>query len=225
MSRPDETEAAVRDAYGGLSRLVLTLTDEQSWQASGCAGWAVRDLVFHCLSDAHRALRALGNPAPPLAEPDRDAVTYWQDWRPPDEPAPDELRWTRVSASAWSSFRPLAEMYVEGAAAVVVSAARVPATDLVVTQGHVLSVSDLLSTLAVEATVHHLDISGPLGTTGPGPSALAEVRRVLDGLLGSPEPVGWDDPTYALVGTGRRPLTTGERERLGTAASRFPLFG
>lgn len=218
-------EAAVRDAYGGLSALALSLTDDQAWAPSGCTGWSARDLLFHCLSDAHRALRALATPAGPDAEPDRDAVTYWLAWKPGNDPARDELRWTRVSASAWPSVRPLAQLYAEAASAVLVAAGRAQDEDLVQTQGHVLRVDDLLSTLAVEAAVHHLDLSDPLGLTGPGPRPLAEVRRVLDGLLGEPEPLGWDDATYALVGTGRRPLSRADRERLGPLADRFPLFG
>jgi hypothetical protein len=218
-------EAGVRDAYGGLSRLAVSLTDDQAWRPSGCAGWAVQDVLFHCLADAHRALRALATPAVEDAAPGRDAVTYWQDWPPGSDENGAGLRWVRISASLFPSIGSLAAMYAEASAAVLVAARRVQPDDLVQTQGHVLSVADLLSTLAVEAAVHHLDLSGPLEVPGPKQPALAEVRRVLDGLLGEPEPVGWDDATYALTGTGRRPLTQAERERLGPLAERFPLFG
>jgi hypothetical protein len=227
-------EAAVRDAYGGLSRLALTLTEEQAWLPSGCTGWTLRDLLFHCLADCHRALRALGTPAPPGTVADTDAVSYWRSWRPDPDPAAqltgEELRWTRVSASAWPSVAPLAAMYAEAAGAVLVSAARVRPDDLVRTQGHTLSVDDLLSTLAVEATVHHLDLVAPLAARAadaaqPGPAALHETRRVLDGLLGRAVPVAWDDVTYALAGTGRRPLTAGERADLDELAAAFPLLG
>jgi hypothetical protein len=33
-----EAEAAVRDAYGGLSRLALSLTDDQAWVADRDGG-------------------------------------------------------------------------------------------------------------------------------------------------------------------------------------------
>ena len=61
----------------------------------------------------------------------------------------------------------------------------------------------------------------------PGPAAgpLAEVRRVLDGLLGRPLPESWDDVTAARRGTGREPLTDDDRAELGSAAAAFPLFG
>ena len=45
----------------------------------------------------------------------------------------------------------------------------------------------------------------------PDPRALALVRRVLDGLLGTQVPLGWDDKTYALRGTGRGGLTDDEQ--------------
>ena len=51
------------------------------------------------------------------------------------------------------------------------------------------------------------------------------MRRVLDGLLGTPLPGDWDDRTCALKGTGREPVTADERSALGALADRLPLFG
>ena len=87
------------------------------------------------------------------------------------------------------------------------------------------AVDDLLSTLAVEAAVHHLDLVAHLERPGPASQPLAEVRRVLEGLLGRPLPAGWDDATAARRGTGREPLTAADRAELGDAAAAFPLFG
>ena len=113
----------------------------------------------------------------------------------------------------------------ETTAAVLVSAGRVAADDLVATQGHVLTVADLLSTLTVEAAVHHLDLVAHLDRPGPAAGPLAEVRRVLEELLGQRLPPGWDDVTAARRGTGRQSLTEADRAVLGAAADRFPLFG
>jgi hypothetical protein len=95
----------------------------------------------------------------------------------------------------------------------------------VATQGHALTAADFLATLAVEATIHHLDLIVEL-PTAPRPSSrsLALVRRTLDGLLAAPTPAAWDDTTYALKGTGRSPLTDADRTHLGPLADRFPLF-
>jgi hypothetical protein len=48
------------------------------------------------------------------------------------------------------------------------------------------------------------------------------VRHVLDGLLGRPGPI-LDDTRYALVGTGREPLSTDEQNTFG--AGELPLLG
>ncbi len=73
--------------------------------------------------------------------------------------------------------------------------------------------------------MHYLDLTVALpGAPAPEPASLALVRRVLDGLLGARLPAAWDDVTAALRGTGREPLTEADRQALGTAAARFPLF-
>jgi hypothetical protein len=105
-------------------------------------------------------------------------------------------------------------------------AARACPHQLVTTQGHVLRTADFIGTLAVEATVHYLDMTVELPATAPpDPISLGLVRRVLDGLLGEAPPDDWGDLTYVLKGTGRLALTDTERARLGPAADRFPLFG
>jgi hypothetical protein len=181
------------------------------------------DLAFHLLSDARRALVAVHTPASGPA--DTDAVEYWTAWRPP-APGDDLEVWTtRVAASVHGGMQALAARYVETSAAVLVAAGRVAPDELVATQGHVLPVADLLSTLTVEATVHHLDLVVRLARPGPAAGPLGEVRRVLEGLHGAPLPARWDDATAARRGTGREPLTTRDRAELGPTADAFPLFG
>ena len=93
------------------------------------------------------------------------------------------------------------------------------------TQGHVLTTSDFVATLVVEATVHHIDL---LVSTRHGPepaaSALGITTRTLDLLLQAPRPAAWDDTTYIVRATGREPLSTDDRVTLGDAAARIPLF-
>ncbi|GCB43411.1 hypothetical protein SNL152K_696 [Streptomyces sp. NL15-2K] len=179
--------------------------------------------MFHCLADAQRALVALHTPA--SEPPDRDAVTYWQDWAPNPVGAAGGRRWTRVSAGMFLDFRQLRELYLETAAATVTAAEAARPDRRVSTQGHVLTAGDLMLTLAVEASIHHLDLVRELpGAPGPAPGALAAVRATLDGLLGRPVPLDWSDEHYARAATGRAPLTDAERLALGADADRFPLF-
>ncbi|MFG2455861.1 maleylpyruvate isomerase N-terminal domain-containing protein [Streptomyces sp. NPDC048523] len=213
----------LRAAYEAFAAVVRPLDDEESWRPTGCAGWVVRDLVFHCAGDAQRALVALHTPA--AGPPDRDAVTYWQDWAPDPAGAANGRRFERVSASMFLDFRQLRDLYLETTAATVNAAADARPDLWVATQGRVLTAGDLVLTLVVEATVHHLDLVIDLpDAPGPAPAGLAAVRATLDDLLGRPLPLDWSDEHYARAATGRAPLTEPERRALGTDADRFPLF-
>jgi uncharacterized protein (TIGR03083 family) len=215
---------AVRDAYQALAATVRPLGDEESWLPTDCTGWAVRDLLFHLAGDAQRALVAFHTPA--AGPPDRDAVGYWTAWRPDAAGAAHGRRWNRVAASMFLDFGQLRELYLETAAAAVRAAAATDPGLPVATQGHVLTAGDLMLTLAVEATVHHLDLTASLpAAPGPSPAGLRVVRATLDGLLGRPVPLDWSDEHYARAATGRAPLTAAERRALGPDADRLPLFG
>jgi hypothetical protein len=206
---------SLRTAYRELLAHTDGLDETTAWRPTGCAGWTARDLVFHLLTDAQRALVALGTPAEGAA--DVDAVSYWRAWQPGTPGAQAGRRSVRIMASVWTSASALTALYGE--------TARADGTALVATQGHVLTVDDLLATLAVEAAVHHLDLVAFCDGPGPGARSLAPVRTALDGLLGHPAPPDWDDARYALIGTGRASLTDAERAALGADAARLPLFG
>jgi hypothetical protein len=210
-------------AYRELSAVLSSLTVEEGFEPTGCQGWTAVDLGFHLLSDARRALVALHTPA--TGPPGTTAVDYWTAWRPP-EPGDDEELWsTRIAASVHGGLPGIAGRYAETSAAVLVAAGRASLADVVGTQGRTLTVADLLSTLTVEAAVHHLDLVVRLDAPGPSAEPLAEVRRVLEGLLGAGLPERWDDVTAARRGTGRERLTAEDRLQLGPGARRFPLFG
>ncbi len=212
-----------RDSYSAFGRVVRALDEDQSWTGTACQGWAVRDLTHHCLVDAQRALVALHSPSSRPA--DRDAVSYWRDWAPNGQGAAQGRRFSRVGASMFLNWGQLRDLYLETAAAVIDAAVSTSAQNAVGTQGHVLTADDLMRTLCVEATIHHLDLVVDLpGRAGPAASALGEVRRVLDGLVGQQVATGWADERYARVATGRVRLTAEEASELGPLAHRFPLF-
>ena len=218
----DTTLALLGTAYGDLAALLQDLDDDEAVRPTGCAGWAVLDLAQHLVFDVRRGLVATATPADGPA--DCDAVRYWRDWSQSSADAADDLWRTRVSASVAGGIAAVAAAYAETSAAALVSAARLGPADLVRTQGRVLPRDDLLSTLVVESAVHHLDLVRSLERPGPGAGPLAEVRRVLSGVLGSDLPVDWDDATAARRGTGREALTTADRAVLLGDADRFPLF-
>src|SRR3954453_3533284 len=165
----------VREAYDGLARVVADCDEDRSWAPTACRGWAVRDLTFHCLTDAQRALVAVHTPT--SDPPDRDAVTYWLDWAPDPVGTANGRRYVRVAASMFSDWEQLRDLYVATATAVSEALANFPPDRRVRTQGHVLTVEDLASTLCVEATIHHLDLVGNLSDPGPSGSGPARGPR------------------------------------------------
>ncbi|MGI8451464.1 MAG: maleylpyruvate isomerase N-terminal domain-containing protein [Streptosporangiaceae bacterium] len=229
----DLDHAAVLDALGTgyrkVTDVVTGLGEAELMRPTGCAGWAVTDVLFHQLLDAQRALVAFATPV--TEPPDRDDITYWAEFTPqPGEAgaqaragAAAHARFVRVAASAYQPGT-LARVWSETAAAVC-RAARACQATAVGTQGHVLRPADFTATLAVETAVHYLDLTVDLPTAPPpAPASLALVRRVLEGLLGSPLPASWGDVTAAVRGTGRVPLTDEDRALLGPLAGRVPLF-
>jgi uncharacterized protein (TIGR03083 family) len=198
----------VRTAYSDLSAVLGALTPEDGRQPTGCAGWSVLDLAFHLLNDTYRALVALSTPAegPPVV----DAVGYWRPDTPPSGEDADGAEAVRIAAAVQGGIAVLARRFAASSAAVLVAADRVPAGEPVANQGAPMTLPDLLSTLVVEATVHHLDLVRYLDRPGPAAGPLAHVRQVFEGLLG--RPLG-------------EPLSAAERAELGPLADRFSLLG
>ena len=212
---------ALDAAYGGLSDLIVSLDEDQSWKNTRCRGWVVRDLILHLLGDAQRGLVALARPG--RQPPDKDAVTYWVDAPGAPDPESRGIRALRSMASQ-SSLGYLTSTYAETAAAVRALARRTSPEMTVATQGHILRVDDFLATLVVEAAVHHLDLILELDDAGPPEAALAVVRTTLDGLLGRPTPTGWSAAEWALVATGRTAPEEEHRVALGADVVRLPLL-
>lgn len=211
----------LRRAYDGLIDVVSALSAQDSFTPTGCHGWAVRDLVHHCWSDSQRGLVALHTPAGD--EPaDVDSVTYWSEWN--DEPD-GGWRYHRVVAALFGDWKQLVQQYAEAARATVHAAEHTAPDTLLHTQGHVITAADLISSLAVEATIHHLDLVAQLDRPGPAAECLGEVRRVLDELAsaqaGCRLPRSWSDRDAALIGTGRRAAPADTPDGLLRA---FPLL-
>lgn len=228
--------AAMTIAYRQLTETVADRSETDLMLPTRCAGWAVLDVLYHLLLDAQRALIALATPEERLA--DTDYITYWRAFRADSPDAAAHARAVRVAASA---FRPrtVVEMWEETSEAAIRAARACAADSVLATQHRFLTLPDLLATLAVEASVHRLDLSmeptadpavpSPRHDTARESEAsvpLELVGRTLDGLLGAgvPRP-DWDDREYALKASGRLALTPAELAILEPVVARFPLFG
>lgn len=219
-------EDVLESAYQDITTVADSLDDAELMRPSRCVGWAIGDVLYHQLLDARRALRTFASPS--AGTPDVNYVTYWRHYAP-DQGADESAahaRHVRIVAAAYPPGA-LAWEWRETSAAAC-RAARACPHQAVTTQGLVLTTTDFIATVATEAAVHYLDLTVSLTddqVPPPDPAALALVRQVLDGLLGTPMPGGWDDQTYALKGTGRLAVTEQERAAIGELAGRLPLFG
>ncbi|MFC4787185.1 maleylpyruvate isomerase N-terminal domain-containing protein [Nocardioides sp. MAHUQ-72] len=239
MTAPVAGPELLGRAYSLVTAAVEDLAPPELLLGTRCRGWTVQDLVFHQLLDAQRALVAFATPSG--QEPDVDAVTYWAPFRPGsagsgegggpggDDWAGAHARFVRVASSAYVDPRTLVSHWRTTCEATVRAAAAADPGGRVSTQGHVLDVPDFVSTLVVEATVHHLDlvVELPPGAPGtaPDPEGLALTRAVLEGIHGEPLPATWDDTAAVLKGTGRLELSADDRQQLGASADRLPLLG
>jgi hypothetical protein len=154
-------------------------------------------------------------------------VTYWQPYRPGLDPERDaaHAQFVRASAAAYAQSEGLIWHWTDTATAASRAVLAADPQARVETQGHVLRVPDFLSTIAVEATVHYLDMTVNLDAPEVDEAALRHTRDVLDALLGTPLPGEWSDLDAVLKGTGRAGLAGPDRDRLGHHADRFPLLG
>jgi uncharacterized protein (TIGR03083 family) len=212
--------------YGRVTETVQGLSDADFARPTRCEGMPVGPLLVHLLYDAQRALVAFASPA--VAAPDRDFVTYWQDF----PPAPDEAndQFVRAVAAAYRKPGVLVQHWRELSEAAVRAATNslVDKGSRVETQGHVLRATDFVATLVLEATVHHLDLIFDLpGAPEPDPEGLQVTARTLDGLFGPDawDVISWDTTTYVLKATGREPLDQDDLDMLGPHADRLPLLG
>lgn len=214
--------AGLSAEYGAVSDLVRSLDTDELLIPSGCKGWNNADLLFHMLLDAQRALVALNSPAEGPA--DKNYVTYWQGFQASDEGARAHARFVRLCAAAHSDARGIAVRWVETAEAAVTNARGASDLEFLTTQGHVLQAADFIATLVTEATVHHLDLLANLAGREPAKEAMMLTTLTMEGLIGAPMPTGWDDIAFVRKTTGRQELTRVDREGLGDAAAKIPVF-
>jgi hypothetical protein len=222
IETPEDAGQLLQSVYDLISRTVRDPENGQLDQATRTSAWTVRELLFHLLLDAQRALVAFSSPAHGLA--DVDNVTYWRSFRPANgDGGRAHAEYVTRAAAAYSSSQVLVEQWTETSTAAW--AGRKEPVGTVSTQGHRLRSADLIDTLIVEATIHYLDLTLNLLAPPAPVSALLRVRNVLDGLLGTELQLEWDDVEYVLKGTGRVALTSADRDHLGDLALKIPLLG
>lgn len=191
------------EVYDTVTATVSPLSETDFGRPTRAVAWTVRELLYHQLLDAQRALIALASPTSAAA--DVDEVTYWRPWRPSEgDGGAAHAAFVVRAAAAFEDPTGIVDWWRTTSRAVVRAASAPPPEQRVETQGHVITVADLASTLVVEATVHLLDLTLEV-PGGPPVGALAHTRRVLEGIYGGPLPEGPDHASAILRATGRLP--------------------
>ena len=215
--------AALRRETERTGTFLATLHEEDWARPTRCAPLSVLQLSAHALRGGMRIDEMLTN-GPVDGEAEKDGETYFR-----YDPAVGATMVQRAIEAA-EDLNPssAAAAWARTWSSVLDRAEQDLATDdrLYRSIFGIIRLSEYLRTRVVEVTVHTMDLRDALGLT-PDPSAegLRVACDVLRGLLGADTlALGIDDVHFALAGTGRAPLSAGDREALGPLADRFPLF-
>jgi hypothetical protein len=190
------------DTYAAVTAAVRDRSEAELGRGTRTE-WTVAELLWHQAQDAVRALTAFATVVE--REPDVDAVSYWAPFRPDVGSTSDGgVAHTRRAAAAFAQRTGVVAQWSEVDPAAARAALAADPAARVATQGHVIAVPDLVSTLVVEATVHLLDLTAELeDPPAPPAAALAETRRVLEAIQRRPLPAHWHDTEAVLRATGR----------------------
>ena len=212
--------ALLDEVYEATTTVVSGLDEESFDERTRTELWSVKDLLFHQMCDAQRALVVFTTE--PDQPADTTAVSYWSTWQPGQAGADAHARYAAKAAAAYGGSHFLVAQWTETSRAAVRAARQHGPAGTVATQGHVLAPGDFVHTLAVEGVVHHLDLTLEVPSPGLPDAAYELVVEVLTGLLGTDLPTAWSAEESVLKGTGRQPLSDEDRESLGAAVASFP---
>jgi uncharacterized protein (TIGR03083 family) len=213
---------ALAREVGSVGQLLHALKPKQWELPTRCPPLTVRELTAHMMRGAMRIEEMLEK-GPVDAEPEKDAVTYFQ-FDAGDE-GPVIVKRAQEAAATFPA--DLAKGWdLEWTKALQRARMHIGDDPVLPNVFGLIRLSEYLKTRCVEVVVHHMDLDDALGRKPhPDAGALEIVGDVLRGLLGTDlRPLGVDDVRFALIGTGRAPLNDDERRMLGPLAEKFPLF-
>ena len=229
---PPDTElidpvVALRDECDALSKVLGGLSEKDfAMPVPRTPAWTVKELMAH----VHRGVVdrigfALEHQVP--GPPDVDSVSYWRSSGPTTDASAVAQR-AKDIAAPFKTGKALVRAWEREWPGALDRAAAADPDVVIVTFGPSIRFGEYLKTRVVEVTVHRMDIEDALGRKGWGTDgAISIVDDILVGLLGAepPRSLEWDAVEFIEAGAGRRPLTDGERKKLGRLATKFPLLG
>jgi uncharacterized protein (TIGR03083 family) len=237
---------ALSEMLGDLRDLVADLTDEEFSRPTCCDGWTVAEVVVHCGAPLLALVSENAKEVDGAPEVDRFGV-YLTD---PSKPYPfaGQHAWDGfgsgekanrtlgdvisdravTQARGWrpAQLRVLFGFIADG---VISALPEIPADRVIRRPPRYprMLFNELVASRNLEFGVHLMDIAEAVGRP---PELRTECAAIIAGMLDHrlgqtiPESLGWDPTRYIQIGMGRRELTPGERETLGSLADRFPLI-
>lgn len=224
---------ALADQLDELINLVAGLSHDEFARPTRCPGWSVAEVIAHCEGMLVRLVGENARPVGGVAEIDRVGY-YGYD---PDGPREGEdpartfsevIRDRVIEEAEGRSPVQLRDALLVAVESALKRVVEIPAERVIQRSGHPrMTFGEFVASRNLEFGVHTLDIAQATGRPEQlRPHAAAIITDILDRLLGEPIPasIEWDATTYALVGTGRRPIHRDEVAAIGPLAARFPLL-
>lgn len=220
-----EVAEALRAQTTELGSLLEELTEEEFELVTRCTPMTVADMVAHLAQIMHGLKETSQTEFDD--EPSHTAATWYT--YDPAEVGPRVIDGAR-EGSQGKTPQELTVWFREGAVGAVVAITNTSGRRIVgrdAPRRTRVTLDELARTRVLEAAVHTADI-GHATKRGEAivPAAAKVCCELLDEILGAklPPDIGWDERTYILTATGRRPLSNNERWTLGELANRFPLI-
>ena len=231
MQSPEADALAAQ--FGDLVDLLASLSGDDFARPTRCPGWNVAEVVAHCEGMLHRLVGENARPVDGAVEIDRVGYYRYDPDGPREGENPaktfSEVIRDRVIDEVGGRDGAALRASLSGAVQEALRGVQdIPAERVIKRSGHpTMTFGEFVASRNLEFGVHTMDIAHAVRRSeAVNPATATVVVGILDGLLGEEVPgaLGWDATTYILAGTGRRPLTAGERETLGTLAEQFPLL-
>jgi uncharacterized protein (TIGR03083 family) len=226
MTRPgSRTELDALAAEGKtLAAFLRGLATEDWSKPSRCPPMDVREIVVHLSEQMDGLIEVSAQPFID-SEPQKDRLTWWN--YDIEEDQAETLRFVQKAAAGYPAGPLVADFQGALERAIEALGPRLENGDPCVRPGRfVLRLTDYIATRVLEVTIHAMDILDAFGLPpAPTSEGMAVTHDILEGLLGAdPRELGFTDADFAIAATGRRALTSSERERLGPLAEEFPLL-
>jgi uncharacterized protein (TIGR03083 family) len=216
--------AALKALCENFGKIVQSLDDADWARPTRCDPMTVKELVTHVAQALDVLLLDEINP-PKNTDRVIDRVGYGQSWD--GAAAASRILAGAQKRAAELTTDELVARLDDKISSVVAHLATLGPDDLVGGSAAAIRAAELACIYVIEVGVHTLDLQNAIGKDEQlNAEAAPVIIETLDALLGNAvqTQTTWDDLIYVLTCTGRRDLSSADRDALGPLAQRFPII-